>query len=145
MVCRPYVVATFASILVAGLSIVACGAPADGGTSEGVAGEKTHSSDDVIVPLPPPIPLPEAGTPVPPGAFPCGSIQCDAQAQYCFHVEGGAFRPGHPGGSFSCAPLPPVCDGNVTCACLEPRGRPGPWVESCADSGGGLTVTLLAP
>jgi hypothetical protein len=75
------------------------------------------------------------------GSFACGSSTCDARAQVCEHVQGGA----PPGVDFyACIPIPAACDHDVSCDCVTTALR-GRGANQCSAAGTDVTVQIDVP
>lgn len=127
------------------------GADASAGGSAGNAGSTgvDAGSSDASVDNP----WADSGT-IDAGVFDCMGMCCDGTTHYCRKASGGpapAFGTPPEAGPVTCSdagtsnwcvPLPAACVGAPSCACLG-MTPPGPC--SCADTGGGITVTCVFP
>ena len=73
--------------------------------------------------------------------FACGTgtLRCQANAEYCYSIMGGALgtQP-----SYTCLAVPAACRPTPTCTCLQGEHIPG----SCTQAGAGeLLISLAAP
>lgn len=105
-------------------------------SSAGGPDASTDAGDATITPMP----------------FDCQGCLCDGATHYCLVIHGGAPAGNGPKGPppeptcdddaspNDCKPLPAMCAGKPSCACLDMGGA-----CQCDEMGGGVTVTCVLP
>jgi hypothetical protein len=77
-----------------------------------------------------------------PEPFDCGGCPCDGTTHYCAGLAAGPVGPGPTAGPTECVPLPSACNGQPSCACVDPMPLLG---CTCTQGQGGVRVDCAEP
>jgi hypothetical protein len=78
-----------------------------------------------------------------PGSFPCGSLSCNDNTQFCFEEGSGAAIDGG-NMTYACLAIPTQCLVNPTCQCIE-EADAGADGCPCTIENGGFVLDCLHP